>query len=642
MTVERKESERSDIFLVVEFRQRKKTKEYSLGVMNNFSPDGFTLESQRFDLKPGEILELKLKHPRRDLSVFVLGETVWKKEAWYKCMMGIKFKEMDEETRRNLSELISNVRDMPLDSVINDKIEKAITKNKEEKPTAELNTRRQEEPAPVTFQEDDKDIYEYGEISGTEDVSVDKVVDAEPEKKNEIPAAEDPSIISNELRRPVEEADHVKEAAKNLKEKEIVHENVHKQTSDVKINGPQQIKTKPNMNQKAFRNDTVSVKRQRGKSWTYMLLVAILAVIPAVIFFINFENIAKVLIPYIPKAQSIFSLFTDKLQTVSFRDNARSDTMPGQLEHSTATDINNQDINKKEPLLIAEDAQSRSPGLQELDKSLPTQKTLKKRKQEIIKAKQLPAQKDTAGDKKYFIQVGTWKNSDYANTVLAQLQKDYPETYIALENNFKLIIIPNVPTKKRGDIISKKIGKELGLEPTVISIDKKPKPDKKEMYITELLAPPHAKQPVTESAIDQHTRQRGTSVVARDAQSRNLTMKKDKLPSESLKGNITFDTNSDVVTPEFYSEIERIAKALRTYPQTLIRVEGHTDNTGLESYNMDLSIRRATEVKNLLIQRGVTSSRMETKGFGHSSPVASNDTELGRSRNRRVEITMVN
>lgn len=106
----------------------------------------------------------------------------------------------------------------------------------------------------------------------------------------------------------------------------------------------------------------------------------------------------------------------------------------------------------------------------------------------------------------------------------------------------------------------------------------------------------------------------------------------------SLKGDVTFDTDSAVVRPGLYNEIDRIANVLGQYSQTVIRVEGHTDSTGSEEYNMNLSSRRAESVKNLLLQRGVASSRIETMAFGEASPIASNDTEAGRMQNRRVEI----
>ena len=106
----------------------------------------------------------------------------------------------------------------------------------------------------------------------------------------------------------------------------------------------------------------------------------------------------------------------------------------------------------------------------------------------------------------------------------------------------------------------------------------------------------------------------------------------------TFKGDVTFDTNSTVVKPGLNTEIDRVAGVLSGYPETLIRVEGHTDSVGSEEYNMDLSFRRANSVRDLLVQRGVNISRIETVGFGETKPVATNATEAGRQLNRRVEI----
>ncbi len=106
----------------------------------------------------------------------------------------------------------------------------------------------------------------------------------------------------------------------------------------------------------------------------------------------------------------------------------------------------------------------------------------------------------------------------------------------------------------------------------------------------------------------------------------------------TFKGDVTFDTNSTVVRPGLYSEVDRVAHVMNQYPNTLIRVEGHTDSRGSNEYNMDLSNRRANAVRNLLVQRGIAGSRIEVVGFGETMPVASNNTEAGRQKNRRVDI----
>lgn len=106
----------------------------------------------------------------------------------------------------------------------------------------------------------------------------------------------------------------------------------------------------------------------------------------------------------------------------------------------------------------------------------------------------------------------------------------------------------------------------------------------------------------------------------------------------TFKGDVTFDTNSTEIRPGLYSEINRVAHILNQYPDTFIRVEGHTDSKGSDEYNMNLSRRRAEAVKTLLVQRGVAASRIEVVGYGKTMPVATNDTEAGRQKNRRVEI----
>lgn len=109
----------------------------------------------------------------------------------------------------------------------------------------------------------------------------------------------------------------------------------------------------------------------------------------------------------------------------------------------------------------------------------------------------------------------------------------------------------------------------------------------------------------------------------------------------TLKSDFSFDFDSAIIKPGAEDEIARIAAVLIKYPQTNISIEGHTDSKGAEEYNMDLSKSRAEAVKASLIGRGLTSSRLQTIGFGESKPVATNDTEAGRQQNRRVRIVIV-
>jgi outer membrane protein OmpA-like peptidoglycan-associated protein len=108
--------------------------------------------------------------------------------------------------------------------------------------------------------------------------------------------------------------------------------------------------------------------------------------------------------------------------------------------------------------------------------------------------------------------------------------------------------------------------------------------------------------------------------------------------SVTLKSDFLFDVNSSVVKPGAYSEIDRLARVLNQYPATRIRVEGYTDNTGSEEYNLRLSQRRAEAVRQLLISKGISPDRITALGYGESKPRASNATPYGRQLNRRVEI----
>ena len=106
----------------------------------------------------------------------------------------------------------------------------------------------------------------------------------------------------------------------------------------------------------------------------------------------------------------------------------------------------------------------------------------------------------------------------------------------------------------------------------------------------------------------------------------------------TLRGDVFFDVDSAAVRPGLYREIDRIAQVMTRYPRMTIMVEGFTDSTGSEDYNLRLSERRAEAVRRLLVGRGVDSRQIRAIGYGESRPIASNRTREGRQFNRRVEI----
>lgn len=105
--------------------------------------------------------------------------------------------------------------------------------------------------------------------------------------------------------------------------------------------------------------------------------------------------------------------------------------------------------------------------------------------------------------------------------------------------------------------------------------------------------------------------------------------------------NITFDTNRADVKPQFRSVLDQLAYSVSQYPDTIVRIEGHTDSTGSAAYNQTLSENRALSVRSYLIQSGVSANRIEAVGYGMTRPIASNATPEGRAQNRRVEILII-
>lgn len=107
-----------------------------------------------------------------------------------------------------------------------------------------------------------------------------------------------------------------------------------------------------------------------------------------------------------------------------------------------------------------------------------------------------------------------------------------------------------------------------------------------------------------------------------------------------MPGNVTFATDSSDVSADFYPVLGSVAKVLDEYERTLIDVAGHTDSTGAESYNLDLSQRRADSVARYLTAQGIDARRVFTRGFGEAYPVGDNASAEGRRRNRRVELVL--
>lgn len=99
-----------------------------------------------------------------------------------------------------------------------------------------------------------------------------------------------------------------------------------------------------------------------------------------------------------------------------------------------------------------------------------------------------------------------------------------------------------------------------------------------------------------------------------------------------------FEFDKAEITPEGHALLDEAVRVMQENPGLNVAIEGHTDSLGSDAYNQRLSERRAAAVQRYLVSNGIDPMRMTQRGFGETNPIASNDTEEGRAKNRRVEI----
>ncbi len=105
--------------------------------------------------------------------------------------------------------------------------------------------------------------------------------------------------------------------------------------------------------------------------------------------------------------------------------------------------------------------------------------------------------------------------------------------------------------------------------------------------------------------------------------------------------NVYFDSGKSSLKPESNTELNELYEYLSLKKEVNIQISGHTDNVGNDNSNLLLSENRAIAVKSFLVAKGIASHRIQTKAFGESSPIATNDTEEGRATNRRIEVLVL-
>ncbi len=130
--------------------------------------------------------------------------------------------------------------------------------------------------------------------------------------------------------------------------------------------------------------------------------------------------------------------------------------------------------------------------------------------------------------------------------------------------------------------------------------------------------------------MEQATKGTGTGVAVTQTPDNQLKL---EIPSD-----ISFDTGRHDIRPNFAPILDRFAASLRDHTATTVNIVGHTDSTGSDAINNPLSVNRASSTRDYLASRGVTANRIGVNGQGSRQPVADNGSDMGRAKNRRVEI----
>ena len=130
-------------------------------------------------------------------------------------------------------------------------------------------------------------------------------------------------------------------------------------------------------------------------------------------------------------------------------------------------------------------------------------------------------------------------------------------------------------------------------------------------------------------------------VASFDARTLEIELEPIKIGVTQALNNIYFDLNSYALKPESYSELDFIARFLKINKLAKVQIGGHTDDLGTEKYNYELSVNRAKAVYDYLLKKRIPRERLAFKGFGDSQPVAPNDSDENRSKNRRIEFEIV-
>jgi len=407
---------RFNILCPVEFIPVKEPSSTFLGIVNNFSCGGFSLETLYLELEPGENLEFKLKHPENNSLVSFVGTVVWKyKIDKFACLMGIEFREKNLDARLKMLELILAAGNISVESLFSDgDIESGL--GDKEQLAVKLNDFQEEDFRSKLFKREPEDT----NISGSRDKKLFKV-------ENTDVSAHKSDSPDNDIVEPVEKT------AKTEKEKKVHEKRLDFYSEFTK----KELRQKPDL---VSKDTPFKAKNQKNKTSKHILIII---------------------------AVSFFLVLTLSVEIKDIRNGFKSQS-PIQNKLITG-----QDLKKNIPLYSTENIQSNEKASQNLSQSgkqQPLQEagTKKPEHDEVANSEQSLINKVLLENKEYFIQVAAWRTSAYSKKILAELNKYYPDAYIVKQNNFYKIRISGIITISNGKQMIKDIEDKFNVKPMLM------------------------------------------------------------------------------------------------------------------------------------------------------------------------------
>lgn len=234
------------------------------------------------------------------------------------------------------------------------------------------------------------------------------------------------------------------------------------------------------------------------------------------------------------------------------------------------------------------------------------------------------------------LSIGLAACSSQPNTNLEQARSQYS----ALQSDARASKLAALETKDAGDMLDK-------ANKAYLDKEKEAKVDQL-AYLTSRridLAEQTIALRTAEKELSQASSKRAEArLSARDAQiqklQNELQTKKTERGTMVTFSDVLFDFDRAELKPGGLRDVQKLADFLNQSPERQVIVEGYTDSVGSDSYNEQLSERRANAVRTALVKMGVKPQRIVTQGYGKAYPVASNSTDSGRAMNRRVEVTI--